>query len=561
MSEFQPVHEGLGEASTVAAVAAREKMWREAKVASRLWKKDPTIWPGAPAAEVPDRCGWLGLPREMPGQLPDLAEFVREVKEAGVRTVVLLGMGGSSLAPHVLRSVFGSAPGHPELRVLDSTHPMAVRSVLSAAEVPHAFFLVSSKSGTTLEPNSFFRYFWHRLEEEHVPPARRFAAITDPGTPLERLARERGFLRTFPATSTVGGRYSALTHFGLVPAALLGVDVGRLLERAAAMAAASGPSVDPPENPGVHLGAVLGELAVRGRNKLTFFASGRLRPFPIWVEQLVAESTGKHGTGIVPIVDEPLVEVSSYGKDRLFVVLEDVQKEEPALRSQVDALVRGGHPVVQYAVEDLYDLGAEMLRWEIAVALSGAVLGIDPFDQPDVESAKEMARKAMAAPQGRRGPEPLPALSVRDPGPLGSAFQRWAQAVPAGGYVALQAFVDPDEKMERALTALRADLLHGLKVATMSGFGPRFLHSTGQLHKGGPANGGFLQIIDEPGHDVAVPGDSLTFDGILRAQALGDAQVLVGRGRPVLRVDLNDQGAAGIERLREIVVQAFGERP
>lgn len=560
MSEFAPNHEGLGGEATSHAVAAREKMWKDSHVPSRLWKPDPTLWPGAPAPEVPDRCGWLGLPRDMRSKLPDLETFSREVREQGVRTVVLLGMGGSSLAPHVLRAVFGSAPGHPELRVLDSTHPDAVRSVLAAAEVPHAFFLVSSKSGTTLEPLSFMRYFWQKLEEEHVPPARRFAAITDPGTPLEKLARERGFLRSFPATSTVGGRYSALTHFGLVPATLLGVDVGRLLDRAVAMAEASGPSVDPPDNPGVHLGAVLGELAVRGRNKLTFYASGRLRPFPIWVEQLVAESTGKHGTGIVPVVDEPLAEARSYGSDRLFVVLEDLQREEPSLRTHVEALVKAGQPVVQFGVEGPYDLGAEFLRWEIAVALSGAVLGIDPFDQPDVESAKEMARKAMAAPKGGGGPEEVPVHPVGDVAGLERALQAWAREAHAGSYVALQAFVDPTEKMEHALASLRADLLRELKLATMMGFGPRFLHSTGQLHKGGPATGLFLQFIDRPQKDVPVPGQELSFDGILRAQALGDAQVLVERGRPVLRIDLGEEGERGIERLREVLPRTLGKR-
>jgi transaldolase / glucose-6-phosphate isomerase len=519
----------------------------------RLWRSDPTVWPDASPQDVATRTGWLQLPEAMQAELPRIRSFAEEVRREGNQHVVLLGMGGSSLAPDVLRRIFGHRRGFPELVVLDSTHPDAIGAVRARIDPARTMFLVSSKSGTTTEPLDFHRYFWEACRLAGVPPGPRFVAITDPGSPLEALAKRESFRAVFPALLTVGGRYSALTTFGLVPAALVGVDVEGLLARARAMAEACGPSIAASQSPGVALGAAVGELAKLGRDKLTFYAAPGLSPFPIWAEQLVAESTGKSGRGIVPIVDEPRVATDRYASDRLFVEIQGPGAKDPGLAEHTGRLEAAGHPVVRIAVADPLDVGQEFFRWELAVALAGSVIGIDPFDQPDVELAKELARKAMADPSAPVTTSNQQDLSRAGSAKFASALGTWLGSCRPGDYVAIQAYLAPTAATTEGLGALRRLLLERLKVATTVGFGPRFLHSTGQLHKGGPNTGLFLQLVDTPVHDLEVPGAGYTFGRLIGAQSLGDLQALTQKGRRVLRVDLGTDVAGGLRRLAEAV--------
>ena len=397
VSAIDPYRPSLGASGP--AVVDRLRQWMADDIADRVWRADPTVWPQAPASDVATRTGWLRLPETMVDEIPGILSLADQLRAEGTRHVVLLGMGGSSLAPDVLRRVFGHRPGFPQLLVLDSTHPRAISAVRSKIDPLRSLFIVSSKSGTTTEPNDFCRFFWEQVRDGGADPSGRFIAITDPGSPLEALAHQKSFRAVFPALPTVGGRYSALTTFGLVPAAMIGVDVARLLERARTMAAACGVEAPAPANPGLALGAALGELARRGRDKLTFYASEGVSAFPVWAEQLVAESTGKLGRGIVPVVDEPIVAPEMYGPDRLFVEIQGGGPTDPAIRAHTAALEAAGHPVVRIEVPGPLDLGQEFFRWEFAVAIAGAILEIDPFDQPDVELAKELARRAMAGPR------------------------------------------------------------------------------------------------------------------------------------------------------------------
>lgn len=533
------------------SVELRIQSWQDAHVGDRLWRGDPTLWPAAAAPDVADRLGWLRLPETMRDALPALLKFAEEVRADGTRHVVVLGMGGSSLAPNVFRRIFGPREGYPELLVLDSTHPDAIREVQSRIDPRHTLFVVSSKSGTTTEPLSFHRYFWEVLRAAGEAPERRFIAVTDPGTPLEKLAQDLKFRATFRALPTVGGRYSALTMFGLVPAALCGVDVLTLLDRARTMGAACAPSIPVPENPALRLGATLGELATHGRDKLTFYASPSFAPFPDWIEQLVAESTGKTGKGIVPIVDEPMLAPEVYGPDRLFVEIEEGDGVNAALASHTARLEAAGHPVVRLRARELVDLGQEFFRWELAVASSGMILGIDPFDQPDVELAKELARRAMApAAPGAPTPE-VETVAGGDPAALSNAVRAWLATCRPGDYAGIQAYLAPSAETWSALEAIRRRTLERMHVATTLGYGPRFLHSTGQLHKGGPNTGLFLQLVDTPRQDLEVPGAGYTFGQLIRAQSLGDYQALRHKGRRVLRVDLGTDVAGGLGRVRE----------
>ncbi len=544
----------LGKLQT--GVEAIWQRWQAEKFASRLWEKDYTLWSSEPLSELADRLGWLTLPETMRGQLDDMAALAESAKAEGISHVVLLGMGGSSLAPEVFQRTFGNAPGYPELRVLDSTHPEAVRAVEAAVDLPRTLFLVSSKSGTTTETLSFFHYFWQRLSQTESgkktgAPGCHFVAITDPGTPLEKLASERSFRRVFSAPEDVGGRYSALTVFGLVPAALIGVDVPRLLERAGQMAGAcSSPSIH--ENSGLALGAVLGEAARGGQDKLTFLASPSLDALPHWIEQLIAESTGKDGKGIIPVVGEPHGAPETYGTDRLFVRLCIRGEEKAALESQTAALEAAGHPVVRITLSEKEDLGQEFFRWEMAAAAAGTVLGIHPFNQPDVQLAKELAREAMAAKSGRAkgmGDERVRELSVERGEELKGALGSWLAETQSGDYIATQAYLAPTNEAVAALQSLRAKLRDRLHLATTVGFGPRFLHSTGQLHKGGPNSGLFLQLVDEPTADLPVPEMSYSFGALIRAQALGDFQALRQRGRRVLQISMGNDIPAGLRDL------------
>lgn len=557
----------LGEHGT--RLEERLGTWEREGLPRRLWAKDRTLWFAEPRPEIEDRLGWLDLPHTMADHLAELTAFAGQVAEEGVRHVVLLGMGGSSLAPEVFSRTFGSAPGYPDLVVLDSTHPTAVLDTVARVRPDRTLFLVSSKSGTTAETLSLFRFFWGWASHRSGTAGRQFAAITDPQTPLEELARERGFRRVFTAPPDVGGRYSALTAFGLLPAALCGVDIQGLLGRAQRAARATGalaetqaadrtdaPSTPTREDPALVLGAALAELATAGRDKVTFLASRSLEALPSWIEQLIAESTGKDGQGIVPVVDEPTVPPERYGADRVFVALTYSQDPTGEIERRAGDLAALGHPVIRIRLADREDLGGEFFRWEVAVAVAGSALGIHPFDQPDVQLAKELAQKAMSE-AGRRGRssagEEGTTGSPSRPGELAQLLGAWMDSITPGDYVGLQAYLAPSEESWGILQEMRRALLARFGVATTLGYGPRFLHSTGQLHKGGPGTGVFLQLVDDQAEDVAVPESRFTFGELIAAQSLGDLRALRQRGRRVLRIDLGREVAEGLERVAELI--------
>jgi glucose-6-phosphate isomerase len=491
-----------------------------ARVVARIWAKDPSVWNGDPATpEIADRLGWLSVADAMAAEVGTLVAFADEVRAHFTR-VVLCGMGGSSLAPEVLHRTFGAAPGYPSLTVLDTTDPRAVAAAARDRDLRQTLFLISSKSGTTLEPDCLLRHFWSRTGER----GSQFVAITDPETPLAALASERGFRRCFLNPPDIGGRYSVLSYFGLVPAALLGIDVARLLERARRMAHASAAGVPVPDNPAARLGAVLGEAALDGRDKLTLVLSAGVASFGLWVEQLIAESTGKQGKGIVPVVDEPLGAPAVYGRDRLFVAVALAGDEDPATASRLAALAEAGHPVVRVPLADRYDLGAAFFQWELATAVACAVLGVNSFDQPNVAESKVNTSAVLA-----RRAASLPAANRAD-------LDRFFAAIKPGDYLALMAYLPPTPEYDRRLEGVRLRLRDRLTVATTAGYGPRFLHSTGQLHKGGPPAGHFLQITQRASQDIAIPGKPFTFGELEAAQAQGDLLALRTRGRPALRV-------------------------
>jgi len=535
-------------------VDKRLKTWKKQNFSRRLWAKDPTLWFPEPKPEITDRLGWLELPEAMHKRLEEFVSFANQVKDEGISQVVLLGMGGSSLASDVFQKTFGKAEGYPELVVLDSTHPAAVRSVEDKLDLSRTLFIVSSKSGTTLETLSLFRYFWKQMGQITEKPGPHFVAITDPGTPLMKLGLERDFRRVFQANPDVGGRYSALTDFGLVPAALIGIDIHRLLDRAWVAAENCSFCVLEEKAAGLVLGAVLGELA-RGRDKLTFMTSPALRSFPDWVEQLIAESTGKDGKGMVPVANEPFASPDEYSQDRLFVFLLMEGDDNGELEKRMKALLEAGHPVVRHDLAEKFDLGKEIFVWEIAVACAGSVIGIHPFNQPDVQLAKDFAHKAMEK-GGESGGEDIrevEAFPIDKPDILAKALKDWISQAQPGDYTAIQAFISPTQETTAALQNIRLEILKRTRLATTMGYGPRFLHSTGQLHKGGPNSGLFLQIVDEPKIDLPVPETDFSFKSLIRAQALGDYLALRQRGRRVLRVDVKSDIGRGFEILEDLL--------
>ncbi len=533
-------------------VEERLGAWQRGSFARRMWAKDYTLWSAKPVPELTDRMGWLTLPETMHAQVPALLAFADQVRDEGFRHVVLLGMGGSSLAPEVFQRTFGNARGRPELIVLDSTHPGAVRGVESQVDLEKTLFLVSSKSGTTTETSSFFHYFWQRLSQTGRQPGPHFVAITDPGSSLEKLAAERGFRATFSSPVEVGGRYSALTVFGLVPAALIGVDIRRLLDAGLTSAESSAFCVPETSSASLRLGAAMGELALAGRDKATFLASPSLEAFPIWVEQLIAESTGKDDKGIVPVADEPLGDPGVYGNDRFFAVLLLEGDSSTQVAARVKAIESAGHPVACLQVRRKTDLGQEFFRWEVAVAAAGSVLGIQPFNQPDVQLAKELAKKAMSAASSQtQAGAGADLVRADDKNALSRAAKQWLSSVKPGDYISIQAYLNPTSETSSALQQIRTRLRDRTRAATTLGFGPRFLHSTGQLHKGGPNTGVFLQIVDEPGEELPVPETNYSFAQLIRAQAEGDYQALQQRGRRVLRVQLGQDTASGLRQIEE----------
>jgi glucose-6-phosphate isomerase len=554
------------------AVATRLSAWADERVAERLWSRDGSLWAasGKPPAEVAAWLGWLDLPVAMQRRIPELERIAREVREDGYTRAAVLGMGGSSLAPELFSHVFGDSLGGSgtaaglELRILASTHPDAVRGFREWAESARTIFCVSSKSGSTTEPNAF-----HAAMSAHAP-ALDFIAITDPGTALADLARSQGFRAIVEGPTDVGGRYSALSVFGLLPAALHGVDLKGLLARAAAMAdACRSPA---PQNSGLQLGAALGEAALAGRDKLTIVTSPRLASLGDWIEQLVAESTGKAGRGIIPVVGEARGDPEAYGADRQFVVIALAGEDDPKSQAFAAELERLGHPVERLELSDRLDIGAEFVRWEVATAAAGVVLGIDPFDQPNVQEAKDATRALLDAYRADgRLPQPAPLVAEPgiaaygdatvlgdDPVTVDGAMRALMETVAPSDYFALLAYLPGDPGTIERLQRIRTLVRDRVGVATTLGIGPRFLHSTGQLHKGGPPSGIFLQLTAEPRRDLPIPGWPESFGTLIAAQAAGDLAALERRGRRVLRLHLADP-EAGLARLEAMMHAALGE--
>jgi len=552
--------------TTLARLAAQDAV-------GRIWGADPGLWkPGdaAAAASITNRLGWLHSPTWATERADELTAFVNEVQAAGYTDAVLLGMGGSSLAPEVIRRTLGVASGHLELHMLDTTDPASILAVERRVDLNRALFLVSSKSGTTIETSSLYRYFWQQVSAVAATPGEHFVAIADAGTAAEREAAARGFRRCFVNPGDIGGRYSALSYFGLMPAALLGVDLSAFLQHAVAMAAACGRPGAAEDNPGRWLGAVMATAQQAGRDKLTLVCSPGLASFGYWAEQLVAESTGKEGTGILPVEGEPLGDPRVYGADRVFVYLGLAAERDEVTEGSLAALGTAGHPVVFITLDSVAELGAEFYRWEFATAIAAVPLGINPFDEPNVQESKDATNTVLAALPADATVEDLPEPSVAAQGdgvrvadtgghtPL-AALVAFLNGVRPGDYLATTAYVPNDAAHQQALGRLRHALRDVMHVATTVGFGPRFLHSTGQYHKGGPASGVFIQIACDDPEDMPVPDAPYSFGLLKRAQALGDWQALQAHGRHALRLHLSGdsgQRLAALDRLTVALVAA-----
>ncbi len=534
-------------------VKKRLALWQKENVIDRLKAKASSLWLSSPRDEIIDRLGWVNLPEDMLGKLDDFQSFRDDVKAESYSHVVLCGMGGSSLAPEVYREVFGSAAGYPELIVIDSTHPAAVNAVEKKIDIDKSFFIISSKSGTTIETMFLFYYFWEKIGSQTKLPGHHFVAITDPGTPLEKLALERGFRRVFYAPKDVGGRFSALSDFGLLPASIIGMDVSRFLEQAK-FARESCTEEDEFEEKAscLFLGAFLGELYPE-RDKLTILTSESLKQFSDWLEQLVAESTGKNNRGIVPVVSEPRIPPENYGKDRYFAAFFLDADENSELETYMKRIEQLGFPSIRIYLKDKYELGQEIFRWEVAVALAGSVIGIHPFDQPDVQWAKDLTRKVLRmSGEIRQREGELETFRINDAA-LPEKFSNWLSFGQLGDYVCIQAFLPPFSEIREAVQRLRLALIRGTQLASTFGFGPRFLHSTGQLHKGGSNTGLFLQLIDEPEFDLQVPETEYSFGSLIQAQALGDFQSLKKRDRRVLRINLGTNVLNSLHQLNKLL--------
>ncbi len=549
---------------------------RDHKIMNRIWAHDHTVWKDDPA-DIANRLGWLHSPDVMKDAIPEISALVEEVRAAGFTNALLLGMGGSSLAPEMFRFTFGVKEGYLDLAVLDSTDPGAVLEYANRLDPAKSLFIVSTKSGGTVETTSFMKYFYNQVSDALGPEktGEHFIAITDPGSSLETTAKELNFRKTFLNDPNIGGRYSALSFFGLVPAALIGMDIDSLLERAAIMACNSEGCNCPVsgDNAGAWLGAIIGELAKAGRDKLTLITSPAISHFGAWVEQLIAESTGKEGKGILPVDGESLAAAATYANDRLFVYLrlENDSTHDAKLKELSDA----GHPVVQINLQDLYDLGGECFRWEMATIVAGHLLEINPFDQPNVESAKILARQMVSAYQEEgRLPELTPSLEADgilvyasfSASNLEEAFNTFlAQANPGDNessgrsYLTLQAYVKPSDDTYAALKELRTECQTKNRMATTLGYGPRFLHSTGQLHKGDGGHGLFIQITADMPEDCPIPDhaggeeSSISFGTLKMAQALGDRQALIDGGRNVIRFHIGKNVVSGLRQLVRVL--------
>jgi len=525
------------------------------EVAKRIGQKDATFWKSDPddIKIINNSLGWLTVAEEMIGVVEDLVEFSESIRSSGFQHVMVCGMGGSSLCPEVLARTFGRQQGFPELLVLDSTDPDVIAGFKERIDVERCLFIIASKSGSTTEPNVFYKYWYEEVRNLRENPGDNFVAITDPGSPLVETAAELKFQRTFLNQADIGGRYSALSYFGMVPAALMGLDVRQLLQ-GARQAAQS-------ENVAVELGFAMGDNAAAGRNKLTLVIDQPLETLGLWIEQLIAESTGKEGTGILPVNGEPLGTADVYGNDRLFVSI-SLDSVSENTQSQLDALAAAGHSVVYRELNDVYDLGAEFFIWEFATAVAGWRLGINPFDQPNVQEAKDATKELLSA-FTRRGrlderntiasDESITIYGADDADKAESVaevLRNHLATIKPGDYIAFLNYIEETPETDGQFQELRTALRDNTRCATTVGYGPRFLHSTGQLHKGGPDTGVFFQIIANDEVDFAIPGEPYTFSILKQAQALGDFRALVKRGRRVIGLDLGDNTLEALAQLK-----------
>jgi transaldolase / glucose-6-phosphate isomerase len=546
--------------------------WKKRGKVRMLWEQDSSLWTGTDEEKW---LGWLEIAEQQIENIDALKDAAADTKKAAFKYALLLGMGGSSLCPEVLRLTFGKASGYPDMHVLDSTDPAQIKCIEERVDLSSTLCIVSSKSGTTLEPNIYKQYFFERVKAKvgDKEVGKRFIAITDPGSKMQRVAEKDKFRHIFRGVPSIGGRYSALSNFGMVPAAVMGIDVPKFLKITKEMVDACGAKSDATANPGVILGAILGVAAKQGRDKLTIITSTGIFDLGAWLEQLIAESTGKTGRGIIPVDREKLGAPDEYGADRVFAYLRLESDSDKPQAAAVDALVKAGHPVVKIVLPDIYNLGQEFFRWEIATAVAGAIIGIDAFNQPDVEASKVETRKLTSEYEqtGKLPPETpfftgngvklyadvKNAAALKGGGTFSGFLQKHLQRIGNADYFGLLAYITMNEEHQEALQAIRLAVRDNKKVATVLGFGPRFLHSTGQAYKGGPNSGVFLQITCDDAVDLLVPGQKYTFGVVKAAQARGDFAVLADRGRRALRVHLGKDVAAGLATLADAVKQAL----
>ena len=523
----------------------------QAGVAKRIWRKDASLWKANEAShkQIRNSLGWLTLPDEMIGVAGELIEFAEMIAARGFRHVMVCGMGGSSLCPEVLARTFGRQQGFPELLVLDSTDPDVIARLRDQIDIDHCLFVIASKSGTTTEPTVFYKYWYDEVGQRRSNPGENFIAITDAGSPLVDTAAELGFQRTFLNQADIGGRYSALSYFGMVPAALMGIDIRKLLERAKEAAQSCSALMPAASNDALKLGTILGECANAGRDKLTLAIDPQIETLGLWIEQLIAESTGKEGKGILPVTGEPLGDAPVYGDDRVFMAI-SVGVIPQNTNAAFGGLANAGHPIVNRQVNDIYHLGAEFFIWEFATACAGWRLGINPFDQPNVQEAKDATRELLSE-FAKQGSLPDDEEIADD-----DAIRAQVQSIQPGDYVAFLDYIEELPELDRKLLEIRTSVRDRAKCATTNGYGPRFLHSTGQLHKGGPNTGVFFQIEAKDKTDLPVPGEPYTFSILKQAQALGDFRALRTRGRRAVRIDLGDDPAASLDRLHQVILNA-----
>lgn len=551
--------------------------WHSGDKVRRLWNHDASLWTGTDEAHW---LGWLDVVQEQIAHTDALYSLADDAKNGGFSDMLLLGMGGSSLCPEVLEKTFGRIAGFPQLHVLDSTDPAQIKAFDKSVDIAKTLFVVSSKSGSTLEPNIFKQYFFERVRQTigTDKAGSRFIAITDPGSKMQQVAEGDRFRHILYGLPSIGGRYSALSNFGMGPAALMGLDADHFLDRTSKMVEACGPSVAAQENPGVLLGIILGTAAKHGRDKVTIITSPGISDLGAWLEQLLAESTGKQGRGIIPVDREALGPSDIYGNDRIFAYVRLDSAPDAQQDAKLTALERAGQPVVRMSMADVYDLGQEFFRWEIATAVAGSIIGINAFNQPDVEASK-VATRALTTEYEKTGSLPAEKPILEDSGTKLFTDARNADAlaktagndkslrgylrahlnrIGAGDYFALLAYIEMNAAHEASLQEMRHAVRNKKRVATCLGFGPRFLHSTGQAYKGGPNSGVFLQVTCDDAADLPVPGQKYTFGTVKAAQARGDFQVLAERGRRALRVHVGGDLKSGLSKLQQALGQALG---